>query len=140
MLFKISGVGRISGMKELNTFETKDGKESCVLNFSVAVSKSVKKKGEWVDEPHYYNCTAWGSTAKYIEKSRNIGDQVTISGNLEHETWDNENGKGQRHNIIVTDVELGRTKGDGIKAGSGGPTENPADGDDGVTDEGTPFA
>lgn len=136
MLFRISGSGRISGMKELQVFGGHDGKESYVLNFSIAASKRVKKNNEWVDEPHFYNCTAWDAKAKFINEYRSIGDQLIIHGILEHETWDNEKSKGQRHNVIVTDVEFGRVKGDGV---NGEQAETAETATDAVTDDGVPF-
>lgn len=105
----VSIVGNLSRDPELRT--TGNGKSVCGLG--VAVGYSYKDaNGEWVDKPSFFDVTVWGpqgeACAKYLTKGR----QVAVSGRLDQQTWEAQDGSKRSKVGIVADqvVFLGGQK------------------------------
>ena len=77
-------LGRFGKDPELRFFEGSGG-QNAVAKFSLAVDERVKRDGQWVKQPVWVNCEAWGKLAsdvigKYCQK----GTQVAITRSEEH--------------------------------------------------------
>lgn len=127
----VSIVGNLSRDPELRT--TGNGKSVCGLG--VAVGYSYKDaSGEWVDKPSFFDVTVWGpqgeACAKYLAKGR----QVAVSGRLDQQTWEAQDGSKRSKVGVVADqvVFLGgqREQGAAKPAAAGDPFGDPDYGDD----------
>lgn len=80
--------------------------DRAVANFGVCWNNRRKDaKGDWADEPHYFDVTAWG---KYAEDARlRKGARVMVEGDLRLEQWEAADGtKRSRVRINAESVSL----------------------------------
>ena len=87
--------------------ELKDiGNDKKVANFSIAVRRDYKNQsGEY--ETDFFNCSAFGNTANFIEKYFNKGSQMLLIGHLQNNQWETDSGeKRTATNVIVESVEF----------------------------------
>ena len=76
-----------------------------VANFSIAVTKyKDKKSGKWIAD--YFDCVAWKDLAANISKSIKKGTRVILSGKIEHQSWEDNEGT-RRKNTRITVFNLG---------------------------------
>ena len=63
-----------------------------ICNFSIAVNRGKKKDSEEEYPAFFFNCFAWGKTGENIQKFFSKGRKILITGSLEHQTWQSEDG------------------------------------------------
>jgi len=63
-----------------------------ICNFSIAVNRGKKKDSEEEYPAFFFNCFAWGKTGENIQKFFSKGRKILITGSLEHQTWESEDG------------------------------------------------
>lgn len=86
---------------ELRTVNT-SGKQTAVVNFTVAVSREyTKSSGERDKITSFINCEAWDSGAEMIADSFNKGDLVMIEGSLRNDVWEKD---GVKHSSLKVRV------------------------------------
>ena len=94
-------IGNVTGSVDLVT--TSGGTD--VANFSIAVTKyKDKKSGKWVVD--YFDCVAWKELAVNISKSIKKGTRVILSGKIENQNWEDNEGT-RRKNTRITIFNLG---------------------------------
>ena len=88
-------LGRLGEDAKFNTFE-KEGSEAPLkfITFSLAVSENVKRKGEWVEDISWIDCTYWSDNENLIPFLKK-GSQILVSGNLENLSFKPSNFKEQ---------------------------------------------
>ena len=95
--------GRLTREPEIRFTQTNNTK---VAAFSLAVNRKFKNaEGEY--EADFFNCTAFGNSAEFIEKYFKKGQEALIEGRIQNRSWDDENG--QKHfatDIIVEAIEF----------------------------------
>jgi single-strand DNA-binding protein len=103
--------GRLTRDAELGY--TNSGTE--VANFSVAYSRSIKKGDQWEDKSCFIEAVIFGKRAEGISKYLTKGQQVTISGELDFDRWeDKDTGKARsKHRLVNVDIRLMGSKKDG---------------------------
>lgn len=79
---------------------------SAIVNFSIAVNRSMKRGDQWMDEVSYFDVTAFGKVGEALNPYLTKGKQVTISGYLKQERWETNGQKRSRVIIIATDIQL----------------------------------
>lgn len=87
--------------------ELKDlGNDKKVANFSVAVRRDYKNQnGEY--DTDFFNVSAFGNSAEFLEKYFSKGQEILIIGHLQNNQWETESGeKRTATNIIVENVEF----------------------------------
>lgn len=95
-------IGRLTRDAELNEVG-----QSNVVSFSIAVNRSRKdQSGNWKDEPNFFDVKAWGSIAKGIHRYLIKGCQVSISGEIVQEKWENNGEKRTRVVINADHIQL----------------------------------
>jgi len=73
-----------------------------MVNFSIANNRKYKEK--WVN---FFNCVAWGGTAKIINQYCRKGKGITVVGEMKQDRWEDKDGKKQsRISINVKEVIL----------------------------------
>jgi single-strand DNA-binding protein len=102
--------------------ETGAGTPVCELR--VANNASIKKDGEWVSKPNFFQVNVWGGMAENCNKYLSKGSKVAINGRLEWQKWESEVDGEKKTNsrvvIVANQVEFLNTK----------PKEDKSDGDD----------
>lgn len=84
-----------------------------IAAFSIAVSRSVKKGDQWVDEANYFDVKVFGNQAKNLGPYLTKGKQVGIDGYLHQDRWEKDGQKFSRVMIHANNVQLlgGKDKG-----------------------------
>lgn len=78
------------------------GKQTSVVNFTVAVSREyTKASGEKDKITSFINCEAWDSGAEIIGSSFKKGDLVLVEGSLRNDTWEKD---GVKHSSLKVRV------------------------------------
>lgn len=73
---------------------------------SLAVNRSVKKNGNWVDEVSFINVTIWGKTAENLKQYLKKGTQICVEGYLTQDRWEKDGQKQSRLNVVAETVQL----------------------------------
>lgn len=77
--------------------------------FSIAVDRRFKRDGE--PDADFFNCSAFGKIAEFIEKYGKKGTKFLISGRLENNDYTNKDGQKVRDNrIIIEEIEFAESK------------------------------
>jgi single-strand DNA-binding protein len=93
--------GNLARDPELRVVST-SGKQTSVVNFTVAVSREyTKNNGERDKITSFINCEAWDSGAEVIAESFKKGDLVMIEGSLRNDTWEKD---GVKHSSLKVRV------------------------------------
>ena len=79
-----------------------NGKQTSVVNFTVAVSREyTKANGEKDKVTTFVPCEAWDSGAEIIGQSFKKGDFVLVEGSLRNDSWEKD---GVKHNSLKVRV------------------------------------
>jgi single-strand DNA-binding protein len=93
--------GNLARDPELRTITT-GGKQTSVVNFTVATSREyTKASGEKDKITSFINCEAWDTGAEIIGESFKKGDLVMIEGSLRNDTWEKD---GVKHSSLKVRV------------------------------------
>lgn len=93
--------GNLARDPELRMVNT-GGKQTAVVNFTVAVSREyTKSDGEKDKVTSFINCEAWDTGAEVIAESFNKGDLVMIEGSLRNDSWEKD---GVKHSTLKVRV------------------------------------
>jgi single-strand DNA-binding protein len=93
-------VGNITRDAEIKYFNS----GACVVQFSIAQNKRIKKGEDWVDDPQFFDIKFFGKGAEAVHKYLTKGKQVGVQGELDQEKWQQE---GQnRSKMVVKAFEL----------------------------------
>ena len=94
---------------------------------SIAVNRSVKKGGNWVDEVSFFYVTIWGKTAQNLEQYLKKGTQICVEGFLRQDRWEKDGQKQSRISITAENIQLlgGGNKGGNNQQDNGFPEDNP---------------
>ena len=82
---------------------------TAVARFSIAVDRRFKREGE--PDADFFNCTAFGKTAEFVEKYLKQGTKIVLSGRVENDNYTNKDGQkvyGTR--ILVEECEFAESK------------------------------
>lgn len=93
--------GNLARDPELRVVNT-NGKQTSVVNFTVAVSREyTKSSGEKDKVTSFINCEAWDTGAEMIGSSFKKGDFVLVEGSLRNDTWEKD---GVKHSSLKVRV------------------------------------
>lgn len=93
--------GNLARDPELRTVNT-GGKQTSVVNFTVAVSREyTKTSGEKDKVTSFINCEAWDTGAEIIGSSFKKGDLVLVEGSLRNDSWEKD---GVKHSSLKVRV------------------------------------
>jgi single-strand DNA-binding protein len=85
------------------------GSNTAIARFSLAVSRRFKREGE--PETDFFNCTAFGKTAEFIEKYMHKGSKAALVGRVENDNYTNKNGeKVYSVKVLVDEIEFAERK------------------------------
>lgn len=100
---KIIISGRLTRDPEIKFTQTNNKK---VASISVAVRRSYKnQQGEY--ESDFFNCSAFGAQAEFLEKYFKKGQEILLSGRLQNRSWETESGeKRYATDIVIEEVNF----------------------------------
>ncbi len=84
---------------------TSNGKDYTVALFSIAVDRRFQK-----DAADFFNCSAFGKTAEFIEKYFTKGSKILIKGSLQNDSYEKDGQKMTATKIIVDEVDFADSK------------------------------
>ena len=99
-----------------------------IASFSIAVNRKFKREGE--PDADFFNCTAFGKQAEFVEKYLKQGTKVLITGRVQNDNYTNKEGQkvyGTR--IMVEEIEFAESK--AASESSGTQTNTPSFNPDG---------
>ena len=80
-----------------------------VAKFSIAVDRKFKRQGE--PEADFFNCTAFGKQAEFIQKYLKKGTKMVVIGRLQNDTYTNKEGqKVYAVNVMVEELEFAESR------------------------------
>lgn len=73
-----------------------------VASFSLATKKRWldKRTNEWKEKTTWHNISCWGEMAKSIEKRVRKGTRMSVSGEVDNDTYTDRNGSKQTRTFI----------------------------------------
>ena len=104
---KVIEMGRLTRDPEISS----SASGTTFARFSIAVDRRFKREGE--PDADFFNCSAFGKTAEFIEKYMTKGTKVVICGRLENNNYTNKDGqKVYDVRIMVEEIDFAESKGD----------------------------
>lgn len=100
----VTMLGRLSKEPEIRRGSA-NGKDYVVAAFPIAVDRRFQK-----DKTDFFNCTAFGKTAEFIEKYISKGNRIAIAGTLQNEQYEKDGKKLTATKIIVEEVDFADSK------------------------------
>lgn len=89
-----------------------------VASFGLATNRTWKdQSGKKQEQVEYHNVVAFGKPAELISQYMKKGNSMYVEGRLQTRSWDSEQGKKYRTEILVENFQFGP------KASSGGPLD-----------------
>ena len=81
-----------------------------IASFSVATNRKFKRDGE--PDADFFNCTAFGKQAEFVEKYLKKGTKILLSGRVQNDNYTNKEGqKVYSVRIMVEEIEFAESKG-----------------------------
>jgi len=104
---KVIEMGRLTRDPEISSSNS----GTKFARFSIAVDRRFKKEGE--PDADFFNCTAFGKIAEFVEKYLQKGTKVLVAGRLQNNNYTNKEGqKVYDVRIIVEEIEFAESKKD----------------------------
>ena len=126
---KVILMGRLTRDPEVRYSQ---GSNMAIARFSLAVNRRFPREGE--PDSDFFNCTAFGKTAEFVEKYFHKGSRMSLVGRVQNDNYTNKNGeKVYSVQIIAEEVEFAERKSTAdanAAAGFGGSGAGPAPAND----------
>lgn len=91
-----------------------------IARFSLAVDRRFKRAGDST-EADFFNCTAFGKQAEFVERYLKQGTKILLGGRIENNNYINKEGqKVFSVQVITEEIEFAESK----KAAAGGAAED----------------
>ena len=104
---KIILLGRLTRDPEVRY--TQGDNSMAIAKFSLAVNKRFKKENK--PEADFFNCTAFGKQAEFVEKYLKQGTKILLSGRIQNDNYTNKEGqKVYSIQIMVEEIEFAESK------------------------------
>lgn len=80
-----------------------------IARFSLAVDRRFKREGQ--PDADFFDCTAFGKTAEFVEKYLSKGVKVVIDGEMQNNNYTNKEGrKVYGFRVVVNQIEFAESK------------------------------
>jgi len=104
---KVILMGRLTRDPEVRY--SQGASQTAVGRFSIAVDRRFKREGE--PDADFFDCTAFGKLAEFVERYLHKGTKVVLSGRIQNNNYTNKDGQmvyGIR--IIAEEIEFAESK------------------------------
>lgn len=104
---KVILMGRLTRDPEVRY--SQGASQTSVARFSVAVDRRFKREGE--PDADFFNCTAFGKQAEFIERYLRKGVKVVVCGRIQNDNYTNKDGQMVYSvRVIVDEIEFAESK------------------------------
>ena len=101
-------MGRLTRDPEVRYSQNESG--TAVARFSVAVDRKFKREGE--PDADFFNCTAFGKQAEFVEKYLRKGTKMLVTGRIQNDNYTNKDGQTVYSvRVMVDEMEFAESKG-----------------------------
>ncbi len=122
---KVILMGRLTRDPEVRY--SQGASQTAVARFSIAVDRRFKREGE--PDADFFNCTAFGKQAEFIERYMRKGIKVVVCGRVQNDNYTNKEGQMVYSvRIMVDEIEFAESKSSQQGGDNGGyvPMQNTA--------------
>lgn len=104
---KVILMGRLTRDPEVRY--SQNGSNTAVARFSIAVDRRFKREGE--ADADFFNCTAFGKQAEFVERYLHKGVKMLVEGRIQNDNYTNRDGQ-QVYSvrIMVDSLEFAESK------------------------------
>lgn len=96
-----------------------------VARFSMAINRKFARQGD--TDVDYFNCTAFGKQAEFVEKYFHKGSRMLLTGRVQNDNYTNNNGeKVYSIQVIAEEIEFAERKNRATDHGSNGFSDHSA--------------
>ena len=104
---KVILMGRLTRDPEVRY--SQGASQTAVARFSVAVDRRFKREGE--PDADFFNCTAFGKQAEFIERYLHKGIKILLSGRVQNDNYTNKDGQMVYSvRVMVDEIEFAESK------------------------------
>ena len=104
---KVMLMGRLTRDPEVRYGQS--GNQTAVARFSIAVDRRFKREGQ--PDADFFNCTAFGKQAEFVERYLHKGTKMVVIGSLQNNNYTNRDGQTVRDvQIVVDELEFAESK------------------------------
>lgn len=112
---KVILMGRLTRDPEVRYSQGENA--SAIARFSLAVDRRFKRDGD--AEADFFNCTAFGRQAEFVERYLKRGTKMVVTGRIQNNNYTNRDGqKVYGVQIMVEELEFAESKAAGSDTGS----------------------
>ncbi len=104
---KVILIGRLTRDPEVRYGQ--GGNQTAVARFSIAVDRRFKREGE--PDADFFNCTAFGKQAEFVERYLHKGTKMVVVGRIQNDNYTNREGQ-QVYSVrvMVDELEFAESK------------------------------
>lgn len=104
---KVILIGRLTRDPEVRY--SQGASQTAVARFSIAVDRRFKREGE--PDADFFNCTAFGKQAEFIERYLRKGVKVVVCGRIQNDNYTNKDGQMVYSvRVMVDEIEFAESK------------------------------
>ena len=104
---KVILIGRLTRDPEVRY--SQGASQTAVARFSVAVDRRFKREGE--PDADFFNCTAFGKQAEFIERYLHKGIKIVLCGRVQNDNYTNKDGQMVYSvRVMVDEIEFAESK------------------------------
>ncbi len=104
---KVILMGRLTRDPEVRY--SQGASQTAVARFSIAVDRRFKREGE--PEADFFNCTAFGRQAEFVEKYLHKGTKMLVTGRIQNDNYTNKDGQMVYSvRVMVDELEFAESK------------------------------
>ena len=119
---KVILMGRLTRNPE--TRYSQGDNQMAIARFSIAVDRRFRRQGDQ-DTADFFNCTAFGKQAEFVEKYLKQGTKIVLTGRIQNDNYTNKNGeKVYSVQIIAEEIEFAESKAAASQNGAGYQNDN----------------
>ncbi len=111
--------GRLTRPAEIRYSQAGGG---AVVRFSIAVNRRKRSAdgNSWEEEANFFDCVYFGRAAESVNQYLEKGRQVSISGELRQNRWEQDGQNRSRVEIVVSQLNFLGSRSDNAANGNGG--------------------
>ncbi|MCI8693661.1 MAG: single-stranded DNA-binding protein [Lachnospiraceae bacterium] len=113
---KVILMGRLTRDPEVRY--SQGANQTTVGRFSIAVDRRFKREGE--PDADFFNCTAFGKQAEFVERYLHKGTKIVLSGRIQNDNYTNKDGQMVYSvRVMVDEIEFAESKNASASGGAG---------------------
>jgi len=114
---KVILMGRLTRDPEVRY--SQGASQTTVARFSIAVDRRFKREGE--PDADFFNCTAFGKQAEFVERYLRKGVKVVVCGRIQNDNYTNKEGQMVYSvRVMVDEIEFAESKNASANNGDSG--------------------